>query len=116
MAAKSEESQSAKAKPGASDQDIMTMTELGFGNMSKLSTAWVEAFSDMGSEVISFVADRIREDVKTQHRILHCKDMTELQHIQAEFIQRAIDQYTAETGKLVEMSGGLFKMPGEGKE
>ena len=43
-----------------------------------LSTAWIESLADLGSEVTSFVADRIREDVKTQHAILHCKSLAEL--------------------------------------
>jgi hypothetical protein len=69
-----------------------------------MSTAWIESLADLGSELTSFVADRIREDVKTQHAILHCKSLAELQHVQAEFMQRAFDQYAAETGKLIEMS------------
>ena len=97
------------AKPAMTAEDFMAMKDLGFGNMANMGTAWVEALTDMGSEVISFVADRIREDVKTQHEILHCKDVAQLQHIQAEFIQKAVDQYTAETGKLVKMSEDLFK-------
>ena len=50
------------------------------------------------------MAERIREDVKTQHEILHCKSPAELQAIQARFVARAVEQYSAETGKLVEMS------------
>ena len=95
--------------PGAEmTSDLATLQSLGFNQMSVFGTAWIEALSDMGSEVVSFVADRIREDVKTQHEILHCEDIAELQHIHAQFVQKAIDQYTAETGKLVEMSQSLF--------
>ena len=98
------------------EHDMAKLQEMGFGNMASIGTAWVEAMSDMGSEVISFVADRISEDVKTQHELLHCKDAAELQHIQAKFIQKAIDQYTAETGKLVKMSEELFKVPGDAEK
>ncbi len=88
--------------------DIAALQAFGFNNMTSFGTAWVETLSDMGSEVLSFVADRIKEDVKTQHEILHCDDMAELQKIQARFVQTAIDQYTAETGKLIEMSHQFF--------
>ena len=88
--------------------DLAALQAFGFNNMTSFGTAWIEALSDMGSEVLSFVADRIQEDVKTQHEILHCEDIAELQHIHAKFVQKAIDQYTAETGKLVEMSQSLF--------
>ena len=65
--------------------------------------AWLEFLSDFNSEVLSFLAERVKEDVKTQHSILHCKNADEMRHLQAEFLQNAIEQYTAETGKLVEM-------------
>ena len=91
--------------------DISTLSAFGFGNMAAFGTAWIEALGDMGGELVSFVAERIKEDIKTQHEILHCKDPGKLQEIQARFVQTAIDQYTAETGKLVEMSQDLFKVP-----
>ncbi len=72
-----------------------------------MNTAWIEVLADLGSEVTTFVADRIREDVKTQHAILHCKSLAELQHVQAEFMQRAVNQYTSETGKLIGMSSEI---------
>lgn len=88
--------------------DLAALQAFGFNNMTSFGTAWVEALSEMGSEVVSFVADRIKEDVRTQHEILHCDDMAELQRIQARFMKKAIEQYTAETGKLLEMSQQIF--------
>lgn len=91
--------------------DVAAMQDQALKSMSQMGLAWVEGMSDLGSEVLSFVADRIKEDVKTQHKMLHCKDVSELQKIQAEFMQTAIDQYTAETGKLVQMSQDLYAPP-----
>ena len=99
------------AEKSTTETSLNAMAELqraGFGNVMGMGTAWMEAVSDMGAEVVSFVADRIQEDVKAQHKMLHCKDMAELQHIQAEFFQKALDQYQAETGKLVEMGAAAF--------
>lgn len=87
---------------------LSDLQEAGLGNMMGLGTAWAKTFGDMSSEFASFVADRIKEDVKTQHEILHCKSVGDLQHIQSQFIQKAIDQYQAETGKLMEMSTKVF--------
>lgn len=84
------------------------LQESGFGSLAWMGTAWTEAMSSLGSEVISFVAERIQEDVKTQHEILHCKTLTELQQAQAAFLERAYVQYTVETGKLIKMSTELF--------
>lgn len=79
------------------------MQEAGLGKAFGMSTAWFEAMGDMSAEVMQFMAERIKEDVKTQHAMMHCKNLTELQHVQAQFIEKAINQYQAETGKLVEM-------------
>jgi len=96
--------------------DVAAMQDQGMKAMSRMGLTWAESLSDLGSEVLTFVADRIQEDVKTQHKMLHCKNVADLQHIQAEFVQTAIDQYTAETGKLVKMGHDLCTPPeGDGK-
>lgn len=88
---------------------VTQLQEAGFTNLMGMSTAWLEAIGEMQAEVASFVAERIKQDVKTQHEMLNCKNMADLQHIQAQFIQKAMDQYQAETGKLVEMSTKAFQ-------
>jgi hypothetical protein len=70
-----------------------------------MGTAWFERVADLGGEVTSFIAERIKEDVKTQHALLHCKSLPEVQQVQADFLQKAFDQYQAETGKLIKMTG-----------
>lgn len=92
----------------ASLDAVTQLQEAGMGNLLGMTTAWMEALSDMGAEMVSFVAERIKEDVNTQHEILHCKNVEDLQHIQAKFMQKAMDQYHAETGKLVEMGTKAF--------
>ncbi|WP_425043791.1 phasin family protein [Primorskyibacter sp. S87] len=82
--------------------------KLGMSSMNRMGAEWMEQMSDMGSEVLSFVADRVRKDVELQHKIMHCTDPAELHRIQAEFWQEAIEQYSAETGKLVEMGTKPF--------
>ena len=88
---------------------VAEMQTAGLGNMVGASSAWFKAMGDMSTEVMEFVTDRIREDVKTQHQILNCKNVSELQQIQAEFLENAFEQYQAETGKLLEMSTSVFK-------
>jgi hypothetical protein len=58
--------------------------------------------SDVGAEWLGFVAERVKEDVKTQHQLLHAKSISDMQHIQAQFLQQAMDDYRDETGKIVE--------------
>lgn len=84
------------------------LQDAGLGPLNWLGTAWFEAMMDMNSEVIDFIADRIKEDVKTQHELLHLEDMHDLQRAQMAFMERAYVQYTAEAGKLIKMGMALF--------
>jgi hypothetical protein len=68
----------------------------------------LETWLDIGSEFQDFLAERIREDVKTQHRILHCTNPADLHKIQAEFVQKAIEDYSAETGRMLEIGKRIF--------
>ena len=68
----------------------------------------LETWLDIGSEVQDFIAERIREDGRTQHRILHRLSPSELVTIQTEFLQKALDDYAAGTGRLVELGNRLL--------
>jgi hypothetical protein len=59
-----------------------------------------------------FLAARVQEDVGLQQRLLHASSLDELRHIQAAFMQKAIDQYVAETGRMVEMNEALAEKLG----
>lgn len=106
-----------KSDPQATMAEAMSeFQRMGLASLNWMGTGWLEKMSDMSSEWLEFMAARVREDAKFQHKILHCKDTSEMQHVQAEFIQTAIDQYTAETGKIVEMNADLWKPPVPGSE
>ena len=78
-------------------------------------TAMVDAWLDVGSEIQSFYADRIREDVSAQHRILHCRTPAELAEIQADFWRRAVTDYRAHAGRMTELAERLwFPRGGDG--
>lgn len=97
-----------KATSAETVDAMAKLQEEGFGNVMQMSTTWMEALSGLGAEMLGFVTDRIKEDAKTQQEILKCKNVADLQHVQAQFLQRTMDQYRAETGKLVEMSTLAF--------
>ena len=107
-----------QAEPADTVSAFADLQKTGFENLMGFGAAWSEAMSEISAEFATFLAERIREDVRTQHKILHCKDVGELQSIQAAFLQTAIDQYQSETGKLLEMSSTAFtvalKGPGKG--
>lgn len=105
-----EKSKSPETGPDLVETLMSATNELhktGLGSLSWLGSDWLENFSDLGAEMLTFMADRVREDVRTQHQLLHARDLSEVQKIQTQFLQDAVDQYAAETGKLVKMSNEL---------
>lgn len=89
---------------------LAAVQSAGLGDLRWLGAAWAERIAAMNAEVAQFVAGRVREDVKTQHALLHCKSLQEAQEIQAAFVARAFEQYTAETGKLMQMQADLLSV------
>ena len=87
--------------------------QAGLSAMNWMGAGWLERMSDLGSEWMTFLSERVAEDVKFQHALLHASSPTELHQLQADFVQKAIDQYTAETGKMIELTGKLFTPPTE---
>jgi hypothetical protein len=88
------------------DQMMQILSEIqttGLGSLSWLGTAWVETMNGLGAEWLRFVSERVRADVETQHALLNARDLAEVQHIQAQFLQKAMDDYHDETGRIVEI-------------
>lgn len=90
--------------------DAMTNWQAaGLGALNWFGASTIERMADMGAEWMSFVAGRVREDVALQHALLHARTLADVQHVQMVFLQKALDQYSAETGKMVELSSRLFE-------
>lgn len=93
--------------------DMMTQYQtMGLNTMAAMGGDWMERMSDMGAEMLQFYTQRVQEDVELSHKLLHCKTLAEMHDVQGEFLQRAIDRYTEETGKIIEMSKAAFSSAG----
>lgn len=80
------------------------MQEAGLGPLGWLTPVWVEHTQEVGHDLADFVAARIREDVRTQQRILRCRTVDELREVQTKFISEAFEDYAAETGRRVTLN------------
>ena len=83
-----------------------------FGPWGQIGAAWAESLSGLGAEAMRFLAERVAADVELQRRLLTATSIEDLRHVQAEFLQRAIDQYVAETGRMVEIGEKLGRSLG----
>lgn len=104
----SKKPQTDRSAQDAVAETVAEMQRMGLDSMTWMGSDWMERMSDLGSEVLSFVADRVKQDVELQHSLLHCRDAAELHRLQSEFWQKAVDQYAEETGKLIEMGAGMM--------
>lgn len=78
-------------------QDTKTPTMPGLG------TNWLETMTAMGNEMMAFTSDRITQDLETQQALLGAKGLDEVQQIQMAFFQKAMQDYSTEIGKLMQV-------------
>ena len=72
-------------------------------NMIAISPEAVESWQEIATEWGRFVIDRLHKDVETQRAMLECRSPSELMKVQTEFYQTAIQQYSEETMRLMQM-------------
>lgn len=84
------------------------MRESSLKTFAMLGTNWMYSVTGFTAEVAQFLTERVQQDLKLQHLLLHCQDMDELRQIQSNFVRDALEQYTAETGKLVHLGQDMI--------
>ena len=89
--------------PKTADDIIAKMQKEGLGNLAELNTAVLESFGDMSTEMAKFIAQRIEEDVRVQHELLHCKSLNEAQQIQMNFLEQAFRQYQEGAARMLDI-------------
>ena len=98
-AAAVDEHPSKPLRDGIAEAELAWMKPLGgFG------AAAIDCWADMIEESASFVATRIRHDVRALHAVLHCRTPADLQVIQTRFLQQTIDDYQTGAGRMVELA------------
>lgn len=68
--------------------------------LGAFNTAMVDASMNLLEEWTSFVAKRVRQDVRTAHQMLHCRNAAQMQAIQSGFFQQAINEYQGEAARM----------------
>ena len=85
----------------------------GFANgealaaMIKANEAMLAGYVAMQQEIAEFSNGRLRQDMENQEALTQCGDLQEAFRLQAEFAQKAMQQYAQETAKLIELSARI---------
>lgn len=84
--------------PGVATGMAVAMMPWSVG--AQMAAAWIEGVTRMNGEWARFVAERLKQDAETQHRIFTCGSPVEAQALTADFLRRTIDDYLTETARL----------------
>lgn len=70
----------------------------------KANEVMLEGMAAMQREILEFGNSRLRQDLETQGALSQCKDFDDLFRLQVEFAQKAMQQYSEEAAKLLDLS------------
>lgn len=89
--------------------EVMTnWQKTGFGSINAFDTSWLEKMNEMGSEWLHFFSARLTQDVEFQQNLLSAQSPQEFQSIQSDFLSKAMDDYSEQTGKMLKLSSRFF--------
>jgi hypothetical protein len=79
--------------------------------MEVAGTTLFTGLNEMQREIADFVAKRIREDMETQQDLLRCRNLDDVRAVQTRFFRTAMDQYSAETTRLMKLATDAMQKP-----
>ena len=77
--------------------------------MLKANEAMLEGMAALQREIMEFGSARLQQDLETQGELAKCKDLQEAWKVQAEFAQKVMQHYSAETAKLMDLSAKMSR-------
>lgn len=86
-----------------------TLNEETLAIMAKANEAMLEGMAALQREILEFGNARLQQDLEMQGELAKCGDLQEMWKKQAEFAQKAMQHYSAETAKLVDLSAKISR-------
>lgn len=82
---------------------------LGSMPFNPMNDPQMQAWSELGAEMMKFAASRIQRDIEAQKSMLACKNLEDLQKVQAEFYSEVVKDYSAQIQRAMEVMSGAAK-------
>lgn len=92
--------------PGAAA--FADLQKVGMDGFAAFNAAMAENLSKLYSEWMQFVGHRLREDMNVQQALFVCRSIEDARAIQDAFFRRAMEEYSDETQKLMQMSQNMM--------
>ena len=103
LARLSEQAELTRAAAEAAALQVAARQQDAVQGARTVGSAVFEGLARAQRQVADFVADRIRQDIETQSELLACRTLDDVREVQSRFFRRAMDQYAAETGRLMQL-------------
>ena len=103
----------AKKPTPPSKKSASQAAPLGVANW--FNADWFTDVSDFNNELARFVTQRLQEDIQAQQTFMQCRSLGELQGARTKFFKTAVNQYTAEAGKMIEMGSAMLERARDGE-
>lgn len=87
------------------------MTEIQTASLNSLSafnTTMADNTARLYREWSEFIGHRLREDMALRQRLLTCTSGEDMAAVQAEFFRRAMEEYAAESRKMLQMTQDMM--------
>jgi hypothetical protein len=96
-----------------SPQDVMidnvtALQQEAAETVEHAGAALLEGVSKVQQEIAQFVSTRIREDIEAQQQFLRCRSLDDVREVQIRFFKTAMDQYSAETARLMKLGSEIM--------
>jgi Phasin protein len=78
------------------------------GTMERAGASLLTGLTEMQKEIAGFVSERIRQDIEGQQELLRCRTLDEVREVQSRYFRTAMDQYSSEATKLMQLGTELF--------
>lgn len=87
---------------------VVNMQQEALETIESANVTMIDGLTRVQREIAGFVSERISHDLETQRKMMRCKTLAEVPGIQAQFFKTAMEQYAAETSRLLKIGGELI--------
>jgi hypothetical protein len=79
--------------------------------MESIGQTMLDGATRMQQEIVDFVSARVREDMETQKELLRCRSFDDVREVQTRFFRTAMEQYAAESKRLMDLGSDVIHRP-----
>ena len=96
---------------GTTNEQMATLAAFNgaaIGMISKACEAYMNGFAEVNAEAMNFMSARLRQDAELGQALAECRDWNAMTSLQQNWSRKAMEDYAAETRKLMELNSRVM--------